>query len=102
MRLWGQQGIFDQIRDQLHSLIGEGHKQLIVNLSQVAHIDSRGIGCLARCCATAADVGAQLNLVVAPGLVLDTLVKLKFTVILSTHPDEPSAAEALRKSAGGA
>jgi len=97
LRLWGQQGMIEQVRDRLHSLIAQGHKRLILNLSQVTHIDSRGIGCVARCVATAADQGAQMHLVVVPGLILDTLVKLKFTAILSTHPDEKTAAEALTK-----
>ena len=102
LRLWGKQGIADKIRDRVRSVLAEGHKRVIVNLSEVTHMDSRGIGCLARCYATATDQGAELFLVIPPGLILDTLNKLKFSQIWGIHPDEKTAAESFAKSAGAA
>ena len=92
MRLWGKQGLADTIRDPVHSLVAAGKKQLIFNLSGISRIDSRGIGCLARCFATAGKRDADLRLVAAPGLVLKTLTRLGFRRMWGAFPDEGSAA----------
>ena len=92
MRLWGKQGLDDKARETVYSLVAAKRKQLIFNLSGVAHIDSRGIGCLARCIATFLKHGGDLRLVAGPGLVLKTLTHLGFRRMWSVFPDEASAA----------
>lgn len=91
MRLWGKQDEADQIREKLHSLMVAGHKRLVLNMSSVLRIDSRGIGCLARCHATAITSNVEIILVMGPGFVLDTLKQLNFVRLYPVYPDEATA-----------
>ena len=92
MRLWGKQGIDDMIRDTVHSLVAAEKKQIILNVSGVTNLDSRGVGCLARCYATAIKSAADVRLVTAPGLVLRILTEMGFRRMWMIFPDEASAA----------
>ncbi len=91
MRLWGKQGLADQIRDAVNSLMTAGKKQVILNLLEVKQVDSRGIGCLARCHATSVTQRADLRLVLGPGMVLDTLNQLNFVRMCPLYLDEAAA-----------
>lgn len=91
MRLWGKQGVSDHIRESLHNLMLSGHKRLILNMSGVNRIDSRGIGCLARCHATAITCKSEIDLVVPAGFVLNTLVQLNFVRLYPIYSDEAAA-----------
>ena len=94
MRLWGKQGAADQVRETLHSLMASGKKQVVLSLAQVTRIDSRGIGCLARCHATAITQKADLRLVLAKGQVLESLTQLNFVKLCPLFMDEASAVAA--------
>ena len=91
MRFWNRQAESDQVREALHALMAAGHKRLLLNLCAVTRIDSRGIGCLARCHATAITSGAEISLITAPGIVLDTLKQLNFVRLYPIYSDEASA-----------
>jgi anti-anti-sigma factor len=91
MRLWGKQGFADQVREALHSLMHAGNKKIVLSLAQVTRIDSRGIGCLARCHATAITQKADLALVLSKGQVLDSLTQLNFVRLCPIYMDESSA-----------
>src|SRR5580658_415539 len=85
MRLWGKQEVADEIRESLHSLMVAGHQRIVVNLSGVRRIDSRGIGCLARIQA------AEISLVLAPGQVMDALQQLNFVKLYPIFASEAAA-----------
>jgi anti-anti-sigma factor len=91
MRLWGKQEVADEIRESLYSLMVAGHKRIVVNLSSVRRIDSRGIGCLARIHATAITKNAEISLVLAAGQVMDALQQLNFVKLYPIFADEPAA-----------
>jgi anti-anti-sigma regulatory factor len=91
MRLWGKQGLSDQFRETLHALMIGGARRVILNLSGVARIDSRGIGCLARCHATAITSNSEISLVLGPGFVLETLKQLNFIRLYPIYSDEATA-----------
>src|SRR5258706_9479501 len=97
MRLWGKQDEADRLREKLHSLTTSGHKRLLLNMSNVERIDSRGIGCLARCHATAITSDVEITLVMGPGTVLDALKQLNFVRMYPVYPDEASALGEPRK-----
>lgn len=97
MRLWGKQGFSDQIRESLHRLMDSGKKKVVLSLAQVTRIDSRGIGCLARCHATAITLNADLALVLAKGQVLDSLNQLNFVRLCPIYLDEAAALESFLK-----
>ncbi len=90
MRLWGKQGLEDKIRDAVYALVVKEKKQVVLSLAGVTHIDSRGIGCLARCLATACKNHAVLHLV-ASGHVLKTLRQMGFRRVTEVFEDETSA-----------
>jgi anti-anti-sigma factor len=94
MRLWGKQDTADQIRETVTRLMANGRNRIVLNLAQVERIDSRGIGCLARCQATAITQGCELYLVLTHGYVLDSLTKLNFVRVCPIYPDESSAVAA--------
>jgi anti-anti-sigma factor len=91
MRLWGKQGLSDQIRETLHALMIGGSHRIVLNLSGVTRIDSRGIGCLARCHATAITSNSEISLVLGPGFVLETLKQLNFIKLYPIYHDEETA-----------
>ena len=91
MRLWGKQGFADQVREALHSLMHAGNKKIVLSLAQVTRIDSRGIGCLARCHATSITHGSEISLVLSPGVVQETLKQLNFVRLYPIFPDEAAA-----------
>src|SRR5580658_10037248 len=91
MRLWGKQEVADEIRESVHSLMVAGQKRIVMNLSGVRRIDSRGIGCLARIHATAITSSAEISLVLAPGQVMDTLKQLNFVKLYPIFASEAAA-----------
>ena len=91
MRLWGKQGLADIVRETLHDLMAGGARRVILNLSGVPRIDSRGIGCLARCHATAITSNSEISLVLGPGFVLETLKQLNFIRLYPIYSDEATA-----------
>jgi anti-anti-sigma regulatory factor len=91
MRLWGKQGLADMVRETLHDLMAGGARRVILNLSGVPRIDSRGIGCLARCHATAITSNSEISLVLGPGFVLEALKQLNFIRLYPIYSDEATA-----------
>jgi anti-anti-sigma factor len=103
LRLWGKQDAADKIRETLHGLMLGGQKRIVLNITNVQRIDSRGIGCLARCHATAISQRAALHLVVGTGIVLDALKQLNFVKLYPIFSSEAAALEAFAQAsaAGG-
>jgi anti-anti-sigma factor len=99
MRLWGKQEVSDQIRDTLHNLMLRGQRRIVVNMTGVTRIDSRGIGCLARCHATAITSNSEIALVLQPGMVLDVLRQVNFIRLYPVFPTEEAALAAQGASA---
>jgi anti-sigma B factor antagonist len=54
------------LRNSVHHLVSQGHKYIILDLREVAHLDSSGGGELVSAYATAANNGAKLGLIVRP------------------------------------
>ena len=100
LRLWGKQQVADEIRESLHSLMVAGHRRIVVNLSGVRRIDSRGIGCLARIHATAITQNAEISLVLSPGQVTDALTQLNFVKLYPIYADEAAALAQKAKGPG--
>lgn len=91
MRLWAKQDLSDQIRETMHALMAGGCKRIILNLTGVTRIDSRGIGCLARCHATAITTNSEISIVVQPGFVYDVLKQMNFISLYPIFGDEATA-----------
>jgi len=94
MRLSAEQRFADQLRDAVGAAIMAGGKKVILSLVDVTRIDSRGIGAIARCEASAITQRTEILLVMVPGSVQDALVRLNFIQVCRVYPTEAAALEA--------
>lgn len=84
------------LRDQIHELAGNGRMKIVLNLAQVAYIDSSGLGELVSAYTTMANAGGAIKLLHLTSRVRDLLQITKLTTLFETFDDE---AEALRSFA---
>ena len=82
-----------QLKDKVHSLVGQGAKQVVLNLDEVPYIDSAGIGEIVRTHTTMSRGGGSLKLLNVTKRIHDLLVITKLVTIFETFDTE---AEALR------
>lgn len=50
------------LKDKIHSLVNQGHKNIIVNLGKVSYLDSSGLGHLVAAYTTVTNAGGKLKL----------------------------------------
>ena len=90
-------GLGDQIlREAVDELLAEGRRQILLNLSDVAFVDSAGIGELVAGLKTARRFGADLKLLNVGERVYSTLDMARLLPTFETYHDE---AEAVRSFA---
>ena len=90
----------DGLREQIRDLVGKGEKKILLNLGDVAYIDSSGIGALVSAVTTIRDQGGELKLLKLPKKVRDLLQIAKFFTIFDikdVKDDETSAVKAFTK-----
>lgn len=51
------------LKDKIHSLVNQGHKDIIVNLGNVSYLDSSGLGHLVAAYTTVTNAGGKLKLI---------------------------------------
>jgi len=81
----------DRLHAELRRLIENGWRQIVVNLSRVAQIDSTGISTLVRNRAGLVRAGGSLKLVCPAGRVRDALEMMRLVSAIPTFDDEPQA-----------
>lgn len=81
----------DQLRDKVKSVLQDGKKHLLVNLSQVGYMDSAGLGELVQAYSTVAKQGGSLKLVNPTKRLTDLLVITKLITVFDTFDDEAEA-----------
>jgi anti-sigma B factor antagonist len=87
-------GLGDQIlREAIDELLAEGRRRVLLNLSEVAFVDSAGIGELVAGLKTARRFGAELKLLNLGDRVYSTLDMARLLPTFETYRDE---AEAIR------
>ena len=85
----------DQLfKDKIHSLVHQGHKNILVNMANVTHIDSAGLGELVAAYTTVARTGGSLKLVNLTQRLTDLLTITKLLTVFDTFDSEQ---EALKK-----
>ncbi len=94
LRLWGKQGMADQVRETVLQAL-KSNLVVLMNLTEAHTLDSRGIGCLARCLASAVAQGGQVRLVVPPGRLRRVLEDVRLLSVFPTY-DTVSAASQSR------
>lgn len=90
-----------QLRDVVKQTLAAGHKTLILDLGDVAYIDSAGLGELVGAHATASSQGATVKLLNMQKKVEGLMQITKLTTVFETFEDEASALQSTRSAARG-
>jgi len=85
------------IRDAVQNLIAKGERNVLVNLSEVNHIDSAGLGELVSSYAAVRNHHGQLKLLDVGGKVHDLLQMTKLYTVFEVFADEAAAVESFRQ-----
>ena len=79
------------LKDKVQSLIHQGQKHLLLDLSGVSYVDSAGLGELVQSYATTRNRGGTLKLLNVTKRLRDLLVVTKLLTVFDTFDDEASA-----------
>ena len=82
----------DQLfKDKVHSLVHQGHKKILVNLANVTHVDSAGLGELVAAFTTVTKAGGSMKLVNLTKRLHDLLSITKLLTVFDTFDSEQDA-----------
>jgi anti-sigma B factor antagonist len=87
------------LREKVKSLIGEGKKNILLNLSNVTQIDSSGLGALVTAYSSAKSGGASLRLCNLGSRFSDLLQVTKLYTVFEVSDTEVDALRAMAKRA---
>ena len=79
------------LKDKVQSLLQQGHKHLLVDLSGVSYVDSAGLGELVQAYATTTNRGGALKLLNVTKRLRDLLVVTKLLTVFETFDSEAPA-----------
>ena len=79
------------LKDKVRSLVQQGSKRLLIDLGNVAYMDSSGLGELVHVYATTKNAGGTLKLMRVTRRLKDLLTITKLVTVFDTYEDEPSA-----------
>ena len=82
----------DRLRATMEDLIGSGDNRLVLDLEELATMDSSGIGLLSRFLTSAKQQGGSLKLVNPTKFVLQTLKLVGLINLFEIFSDSPAAA----------
>jgi anti-sigma B factor antagonist len=89
------------LRDKIHSLVHQGHRQLLLNMANVSYVDSSGLGHLVASYTTVANAGGQLKLLNLTSKIQSLLTITKLLTVFETFDSEAAAVKSFG-SAGSA
>ena len=90
-------GASHPLQDVIRDFAGRGQTNIVLNLRDVAYIDSSGIGDLVASATTLRNHGGDLK-VVNPSMIVQKLLRLtRLDTVIDVKPDEASALEAFAK-----
>jgi anti-sigma B factor antagonist len=90
------------LRNIVLGLLNEGYKSIVVNLRDVRHIDSAGVGELMSCYTSARNQGGQLKLMNLNKHVHNLLQITKLVTIFEIAEDEATAIASFQSDSGRA
>jgi anti-sigma B factor antagonist len=79
------------LKDKVLSLLQQGYKNLLIDLSGVSYVDSAGLGELVQAYATTRNRGGSLKLLSITKRLRDLLVMTKLLTVFDTYDNEPDA-----------
>ena len=80
-----------QFKDKINSLVHQGHKNILVNLSNVTQVDSSGLGELVAAYTTVTKAGGSMKLLNLTKRLHDLLTITKLVTIFDTYDSEQDA-----------
>ena len=87
-----------ELRRRIATVIGAGHRRVIINLSGVPYMDSSGLGELVRCSMDARKCGGHIKLSSPSRRLVDLLTVTRLDSIIETHNTDADAAESFAGS----
>ncbi len=87
------------LRDELNSLLAQGHKNVLLNMGGVGYVDSAGLGELVGAYTTATNQGGSVKLLNLQGKMKDLMQITKLHTIFSTFDDEQAAVSSFSAAA---
>jgi anti-sigma B factor antagonist len=82
----------ERLGDKVRSLLQQGYKKIVLNMTGVAYVDSAGLGELVRAHSTAARQTGRVKLVGITKKINDLLVITKLATVFDLYETEPQAA----------
>jgi len=79
------------LKDKLRSLVQQGQKKLLLNLADVAYVDSAGLGAIVQSYTTVTNQGGALKLVNTTKRIKDLLAITKLLTVFDTFDNEAEA-----------
>ena len=79
------------LKDKIHSLIQQGHKNLLLNLAAVPYVDSAGLGAIVSSYTTVSREGGSLKLLGLTSRIEDLLAITKLLTVFDTYESESDA-----------
>jgi anti-sigma B factor antagonist len=80
-----------EVKEVVDDLIRKDHKQIILNLAKVPHVDSAGLGEIIRCFTALRKHQGTLKLLAPNQRLLDLLTMTKLAAVFDWYKDEASA-----------
>jgi len=90
----------DRLRATIEDLLGAGDHRLVMDLEELATVDSSGIGLLTRLLTSAKQQGGSLKLVNPSKFVVQTLKLVGLLRLFEIFPDSQSAAASFEQASG--
>lgn len=88
------------LKDKLRSLVEQGQKNLLLNLADVAYVDSAGLGAIVHSYATVKNQGGNLKLLNVTKRLRDLLSITKLLTVFDTYDNEAEAINSFNTRAG--
>ena len=79
------------LRNQVRTLLSDGHTKILLNLGDVSYVDSSGIGELVSAFTSASNKGGTLKLLNLTKKLQELLSITKLLTVFEAHEDEGSA-----------
>jgi anti-sigma B factor antagonist len=83
-----------EFKDKINSLVHQGHKNILVNLAGVTHVDSAGLGELVAGYTTVTKAGGSMKLIGLTRRLHDLLAITKLLTVFDTFDSEADATKA--------
>jgi anti-sigma B factor antagonist len=84
------------LSSQLQTLVANGVRKLLLNLSDLAQVDSSGVSAIVRTCVSLRRQGGDLKLLCPCGRVLEVFRVLRLLKVIGSFEDENQALASFR------